>query len=143
MPASRICATTGADSRSAAIRPSTVSRLCRFRAARMANSKSGRRVAIRSRTAASPLDWRSSQGSAPLGSTATYVCATNRWSSSKARSAAFWPAASPSKVKMTSPPLPSSDSSRRATLMCSVPKAVPHVATAVGMPARWQAITSV
>ena len=117
MPASRICATTGADSRRAAIRPSTVSRLCRLSVARMANSNSGRRLEIRSRTAESPLDWRSSQGSAPVGSTATKVCATKRWSSSKARSAAFWPAASPSKVKMTSPPLPSSDSSRRAILM--------------------------
>ncbi|BAS08169.1 hypothetical protein AHiyo4_15910 [Arthrobacter sp. Hiyo4] len=44
---------------------------------------------------------------------------------------------------MTSPPLPSSDSRRRAILMCSVPNAVPQVATAVGIPARWQAITSV
>ena len=34
-------------------------------------------------------------------------------------------------------------SSRRITLMCSPPKAVPQVATAVVTPARWQAITSV
>ncbi|BAS08170.1 hypothetical protein AHiyo4_15920 [Arthrobacter sp. Hiyo4] len=71
MAASRICATTGADSRSAATRPSTVSRLWRLSVALMANSNSGRRVAIRSRTAASPLLWRRSQGSAPVDSTAT------------------------------------------------------------------------
>src|SRR4029453_19251944 len=74
-----------------------------------------------------------SQGSAPVGSTATYVCATNRWSSSKARRAAFWPAASPSKVKMTSPPVPSSESRRRAILMWSAANAVPQGATARGI----------
>ena len=34
-------------------------------------------------------------------------------------------------------------SSRRSTAMWSPPNAVPQVATAVGTPARWQAITSV
>ena len=80
----------------------------------------------------------------PFGSTATKVWVTNFWSSWKARSAAFWPAASPSKVKITSPRNSSwSISSRRSTLMWSSPKAVPQVATAVSTPARWQAITSV
>ena len=37
----------------------------------------------------------------------------------------------------------SSISSRRRILMCSSPNEVPQVATAVGTPARWQAITSV
>ena len=78
------------------------------------------------------------------GLTAMKVCATNRWSSSNARSAAFCPAASPSKVKMISPANASvSISSRRSTPMWSAPNAVPQVATAVGTPARWQAITSV
>ena len=80
----------------------------------------------------------------PLGSTATNVWATNFWSSANARRAAFWPAASPSKVKTTSPRNSFwSMSSRRRTLMCSSPNAVPQVATAVSTPARWQAITSV
>ena len=39
----------------------------------------------------------------PSGATATYVWAENFWSSPNARSAAFCPAPSPSKVKMTSP----------------------------------------
>ena len=78
------------------------------------------------------------------GLTAMKVCPTNRWSSSNARSAAFCPAASPSKVKMISPvKLSLSISSRRSTPMWSTPNAVPQVATAVGTPARWQAITSV
>ena len=69
---------------------------------------------------------------------------TNRWSSVNARSAARWPASSPSKTNTISPRNSSeSSSSRRSTWMCSVPKAVPQVATAVGTPARWQAITSV
>ncbi len=68
----------------------------------------------------------------------------NFCSSLNARSAARMPAASPSKVKMTSPVNASeSISSRRMIPMCSVPKAVPQVATAVVTPARWQAITSV
>ena len=79
----------------------------------------------------------------PLGSTATNVLARNRWSSSNALRAAFCPASSPSKVKITSPPVPSSEIRRRATLMWSAPNAVPHVATAVPTPARWAAITSV
>jgi hypothetical protein len=37
------------------------------------------------------------------GLIATKVCVTNFWSLSNARKAAFWPAESPSKVKMTSP----------------------------------------
>ena len=43
----------------------------------MANSNSGTRRAIKSRTAASPEAIRKSQGSIPEGSTATKVCATN------------------------------------------------------------------
>ena len=78
------------------------------------------------------------------GLTAMNVWATNRWSSSNARSAAFCPAASPSNVKMISPVVASvSSSSRRSTPMWSPPNEVPQVATAVGTPARWQAITSV
>ncbi|OUD85697.1 hypothetical protein BC477_14920 [Clavibacter michiganensis subsp. michiganensis] len=57
--------------------------------------------------------------------------------------AAFCPAASGSKVKTTSPRPLSSPSTRRRTLMWSTPNEVPHVATAVVTPARWQAITSV
>ncbi len=72
------------------------------------------------------------------------VLAANFWSSSKARSAAFWPAASPSKVKTVSPRYCEvSISSRRMILMWSSAKAVPQVATAEVTPARWQAITSV
>ena len=78
------------------------------------------------------------------GLTAMKVRPTKRWSSSNARSAAFCPAASPSKVKMISPAkLSLSISSRRSTPMWSTPNAVPQVATAVGTPASWQAITSV
>ena len=80
----------------------------------------------------------------PLGSTATKVWAAKRWSSAKARCAAFWPAASPSNVNTTSPvKTPSSMRSRRSTLMWSAPKAVPQVATAVSTPARCAAMTSV
>ena len=58
--------------------------------------------------------------------------------------AAFWPAESPSKVKITSPPVgPWSPMKRRSTLAWSWPNAVPQDATAVVTPARWQAITSV
>ncbi len=59
--------------------------------------------------------------------------------------AAFCPAASPSKVKITRAGARSASSRmiRRSTLMWSAPKAVPHVATAVSTPARWQAMTSV
>lgn len=78
----------------------------------------------------------------PSGAIAMYVSAANFWSSSNARSAAFWPAASPSKVKITRAE-PLSISSRRRILMCSPPKAVPQVAMAVLTPARWQAMTSV
>ena len=54
------------------------------------------------------------------------------------------PAASPSKVKITSPRNSSwSCRKRRSTRAWSSPNAVPQVATAVGTPARWQAITSV
>ena len=143
MAESRISATTGAAARSADNAPSTVFRSNLARVERIANSNNGRRERISSATAASPFCWRMSQGSMPLGSTATKVWALKRWSSSNARSAAFCPAASPSNVKITSPPVPSSESSRRAILMWSVPKAVPQVATAVVIPARWQAITSV
>ena len=78
----------------------------------------------------------------PSGAIAMYVSAANFWSSSKARRAAFWPAASPSKVKITRAE-PLSISSRRRILMWSLPKAVPQVAMAVVTPARWQAMTSV
>ena len=68
----------------------------------------------------------------PVGSTATKVWDMNFWSSAKARSAAFMPAASPSKVKITSPvKVSESISSRRTTETCSLPNAVPQVATAV------------
>ena len=53
-------------------------------------------------------------------------------------------AASPSKVKITSPRNASSSISRRRIIrMCSAPKAVPHVATAVVIPAKCAAMTSV
>ena len=98
----------------------------------MANSNSGTRRSTSARTASSPWARRRSHGSRPVGSTATNVRATNRWSSVNARSAAFCPAASPSKVKTTSPRMKSSSmSSRRSTLMCSAPKDVPQVAIAV------------
>ena len=54
-------------SRVASVRPSAVSRSKRPMRERMANSKSGTRRATRSRTAVSPLCWRSSHGSMPLG----------------------------------------------------------------------------
>ena len=44
---------------------------------------------------------------------------------------------------MTEPWLVSSPITRRITLMWSMPNEVPQVATAVVMPARWHAITSV
>ena len=110
----------------------------------MANANSGLRRATRSATAVSPLAWRSSHGSSPSGATAMNVCAANFWSSSNALSAALRPASSPSKVKITSPRNASSSmSSRRSTVMCSVPNAVPHEATAVGTPEACMAITSV
>ena len=79
-----------------------------------------------------------------MGSTVTYVWVANFASIPNARCAARWPAASPSNVKITSP-MNESESmiSRRRTLMWSSPNEVPQVATAVGTPARWQAITSV
>lgn len=78
----------------------------------------------------------------PPGAMVMEVSAANFWSSSKARSAAFWPAASPSKVKITSA-VALSISRRRRILMWSPAKAVPQVAIAVVTPAMWQAITSV
>ena len=59
------------------------------------------------------------------------------WSAeAKAFIAAFWPAASPSKVKITSPRKASSSiSKRRMMRMWSAPNAVPQVATAVVIPA--------
>ena len=101
---SRMEATIGAAARSPAVRPSAVARETPASTDWMANSKRGRREATRLRTAASPWDMRSSQGSMPSGATATKVCAAKDWSSWKALSAAFCPAASPSKVKTTSPP---------------------------------------
>jgi hypothetical protein len=78
----------------------------------------------------------------PSGAMAMYVSAANFWSSSKARRAAFWPAESPSKVKITRAE-PLSIRRRLRILMWSLPNAVPQVAIAVVMPARWQAMTSV
>ncbi len=57
--------------------------------------------------------------------------------------AAFWPAWSPSNVKMTSPFIASAVMSRWMSRPWSSPKAVPHEATAVSTPAMWQAMTSV
>ena len=59
--------------------------------------------------------------------------------------AAFCPAASPSKVKITFEGARSASSRmiRRSTLMWSRPNAVPQVAMAVSTPERWQAMTSV
>ena len=143
-PGSLIRATIGAASSRAASWPSVVSRSCLASALLMANSNSGTRLATRSRTAPSPCLSRRSQGSRPSGCTATNVWVTNFSSRLNARSAARWPAASPSKVKITSPSLPLvSMISRRRTLTWSSPKLVPQVATAVGTPDRWQAITSV
>ena len=141
---SRMLDTSRAASRSASTRPSARSRS--YLPTTLASTKrySGTRRATSSRTAASPCWSRRSHGSSPVGSTATYVWDTKFWSPSKARSAAFCPAASPSKVKITSPRNSSwSIRKRRSTRAWSSPKAVPQVATAVGTPARWQAITSV
>ncbi len=140
-----IWVTTGAPlSSSAADRPSAVSMLCRSTMERMAKSKSGARSSITSATASSPCASRRSHGSMPPGvsASAIQVRAANFWSSSKARSAAFCPAASPSKVKTTSD-WALSISTRRRIFTCSPPKAVPQVAMAVVTPARWQAMTSV
>ena len=119
----------------AASRPSLVSRLCLASSLRMANSNTGSRCATRSRTACSPCFSRRSHGSRPSGCTATNVWVTKCSSRSNARSAARCPAASPSKVKMTSPRnWSASISSRRRILMCPSPNEVPEVATAVRDP---------
>ena len=110
---------------------------------RCTNSTMGTLSSMSARTAPSPRCRRRSHGSRPSGPVATYVCALKRFASAKARSAAFWPAASGSNVKTTSPAVESSPMTRRSTVMWSEPKAVPHVAIAVVMPARWQAMTSV
>ena len=141
---SRIRATTGAAARSAAVRPSAVSRSKRAIVGADGELEqrhpAGDQVAHRVVALGLPQLARVHA----VGSTATKVWATNFWSSSNALSAAFCPAASPSKVKTTSPRNSFwSISSRRRILMCSSPNAVPHVATAVSTPARWQAITSV
>ncbi|SII85756.1 Uncharacterised protein [Mycobacteroides abscessus subsp. abscessus] len=135
-------ASTSALARTAAMRPSTVSRSYWAIAVVMTNSKRGLRPSMSSRIAASPFSRRRSLGSRPEGSTATKVCAVNSDSNSKALSAAFCPASSPSKVKTTCA-LGSSPMRRRTILTCSAPKAVPHVATAWVTPARWAAMTSV
>src|ERR1019366_2742490 len=143
-PVSLIFATIGAASSSAASWPSVVFRSWYPSTPLIANSNSGTRRAIRSRTAWSPCASRTSQGSRPSGCTLTKVWVTNLSSRPNARSAARCPAASPSKVKITSPADPSvSMISLRSTLMWSSPNEVPQVATAVGTLARWQAITSV
>ena len=142
---SRIVATIGAAARMPCTRPSAVDRSKRLIVVRTANSNIGTASSMRWRTASSPLASRRSQGSMPCSATATKDCDAQRWSSPKARMAAFCPAASPSKVKMTRAGARSASSRmiRRSTLMWSMPKAVPHVATAPSMPARWQAMTSV
>ena len=98
---SRIEPMIGATAFIACTRPSAVSRSKRRIVVRTANSNIGTASSTRARTAASPLAMRSSHGSMPSGATATNDCAAQRWSSPKAFIAAFWPAASPSKVKMT------------------------------------------
>ena len=135
----------GAAARTAWTRPSAVSRSNRLIVVRTANSNIGTASSTRARTAASPPDRRRSHGSWPEASTATNDWDAQRWSSPKARIAAFWPAASPSKVNTTLAGAVSLSSRmiRRSVLMCSTPKAVPQVATAVSMPARWHAMTSV
>ena len=70
---------------------------------RTANSNIGTASSTSARTAGVALAWRSSHGSMPVVSTATKDWEAHFWSSAKARIAAFWPAASPSKVKITSP----------------------------------------
>ena len=81
----------------------------------------------------------------PDRATATKDCDAQRWSSPNARMAAFCPASSPSKVKITLDGARSASSRmiRRSSLMWSTPKAVPQVAIAVSTPDRWQAMTSV
>ncbi len=145
---SRMPATTGAAAWSAPTRPSAVSRSKAASVRRIMNSNIGFRVSTSCRTASSPRWRRRSQGSSPSGATATKVCAAKRCSSTKARLAAVRPAASPSKVKITSPAAASAESpespiTRRMILMWSTPNAVPHVATAVVTPERCAAITSV
>ena len=66
---------------------------------------------------------------------ATKVVAMNLPDDSKARIAAFWPALSGSNVKITSEGKSELPSNWLIFLMCSSPKAVPQVATAVVMPA--------
>ncbi len=127
------------------MRPSAVATSKRLIVVRTANSNIGTASSMSACTAGSPPAWRSSHGSLPDFSTATNDCEVHFSSSAKARIAAFCPAASPSKVKITlagARPA-SSRMSRRSVLMWSAPKAVPHVATAVSTPARWQAMTSV
>ena len=61
----------GAAAFKALTRPSADSNLCFASSALIANSKRGTRLAIKSRSAKSPLCWRNSAGSNPSGSTAT------------------------------------------------------------------------
>ena len=142
---SRIEPMIGATAFIACTRPSAVSRSKRRIVVRTANSNIGTASSTRARTAASPLAMRSSHGSMPSGATATNDWDAQRWSSPNACIAAFWPAASPSKVKTTRAGARSASSRmiRRRILMCSTPKAVPQVATAPSTPARWAAMTSV
>ena len=142
--ASLVLATAGAAARSAATRPSGVLRSYSARTLRTTNSESGTRAATSAFTASGPRCCHSSHGSRPSGCTATNVCVTKFLSSVKARTAALRPAASPSKVKTTSPRSSlRSISRRRSTRTWSSPNEVPQVATAVPTPDRWHAITSV
>ena len=136
----------GAAARMAWTRPSAVSRSKRLIVVRTANSNIGTASSTRARTAASPSAWRSSHGSMPSAARPRRrTAAAQRWSSPNALIAAFCPAASPSKVKMTLAGAASASSRmiRRSILMCSMPKAVPQVATAASTPDRWAAMTSV
>ena len=79
----------GATDRIAMTRPSAVSRSNRPMVVRTANSNIGTASSTRCRTASSPPDCRSSLGSCPASATATKLCDAHRWSSAKARMAAF------------------------------------------------------
>ena len=95
---SRIAPMMGATAFIACTRPSAVSRSKRRTVVRTANSNIGTASSTSDLTASGPLLWRNSHGSMPSGATATKDWAAQRWSSPKAFIAAFWPAASPSKV---------------------------------------------
>ncbi len=156
---SRIWAINGATALTAPICPVAYVVSKRLIAVSITKSYSGLAWAINARTASLPRLMRRSHGSRLSSATATNACVENAASSPNAWIAAFWPAASPSKVNTTrelndwpstfngptscTPPRESSAIRRRTILACSAPNAVPHVAIAVSMPARCIAITSV